>query len=259
MENIILTKEDQIAILTINRPNFKNALDGKTYEEFGIAIDDVKSDSSIRVLIITGAGDSFCSGLDLSYAASMKDQSMGDFRAGMKRLQSIFNFEEIYKPVIAAVKGYALGNGCDIALASDFIIAGESAKFAMAYTNLGLIPDLGGTFRLPRLVGPAKAKELILTGEKIDAKTALDIGIAGKLVPDEKLMDEANKFAQKLAKRSPIALSLAKKAINNSLGTNLYNSLEYEAYMQNICMNSNDTAEAVMAFLEKREPNFTGT
>lgn len=258
MDNILLTKENKIAILTINRPEVKNALDGKTYEEFGIAIDDVKSDSDIRVLVITGAGDSFCSGLDLNYAANMKSTNQMEFRTGLKDIQRIFTFERINKPVIAAVKGYALGNGCDIALACDFIIAAESSKFSMAYTNLGLIPDLGGTFRLPRLVGASMAKELILTGERINAQRALTMGMVGRVVPDDKLMDETLEFATKLAKRSPIALSLAKMAINNSLGTDLNTAQEFEIYMQGLCIQSKDSNEAVMAYIEKRDPNFIG-
>jgi len=258
MENIILTKEDKIATLSINRPKYKNALNGETYEEFGIAIEDVKNDSDIRVLIITGEGESFCSGLDLNYAGSIKDLSKTEFMKTLKKLQNIFAFEQIDKPVISAVKGYALGNGCDIVLASDFSIAAENAKFSMAYTNLGLIPDLGGTFRLPRLVGVNKAKEIILTGESVDANYAYEIGMINRVVPNDKLMEETMAFAKKLAKRAPIALSLAKMAINNGLGVTLQSSLDNEVYMQNICLQSKDVIEAMMAFFEKREPNFTG-
>ncbi len=175
MSKIKLSKDDRIAIITINRPEVKNALDMETYEEFVNALKEVKEDSEVRVLVITGAGDSFCSGLDLKFAATTSKKTVSETVASLQRLQASFSFEEIEKPVISAVNGYALGNGCDIALASDFIIAAEEAKFGMAYTNLGLIPDLGGTFRLPRLVGLAAARELILTGERIDAGRALEI------------------------------------------------------------------------------------
>ena len=244
--------------MTINRPKVNNALDEQTYEEFGKAIDELKIDSSVRVIVITGAGKSFCSGIDLKFASTLKNSSQTEFRILLQKIQNIFLFEKIDKPVIAAVKGFALGNGCDIALASDIIIASENAKFSMAYTNLGLIPDLGGTFRLPRLVGTAMAKEIILTGEMIDAEKAHNIGIVNKVVSDETLQDEAMAFAQKLAQRAPVALAMAKKAINNGLGGDLYSSLEFETYMQNICIQSEDVTEAVTAFLEKRKPQFTG-
>ena len=258
MENIMLHKENRIAVLTLNRPKLRNALDMDTYEEIGSAIEDVKNDPELRVLVITGAGDSFCAGLDLNFAAVIKKMSATELIGFIKKLQLIFNFERIKIPVISSVKGYAMGNGCDIALASDFIFAAEDAKFAMAYTNLGLIPDIGGTFRLPKLVGLAVARELILTGDQFDAERALKIGMVNRVMPADKLMDETMKFADKLAKRAPIALSMAKAAIYNSLGSDLYKSFEFEAYMQNICIQSEDVNEAISAFLEKRSPDFKG-
>lgn len=258
MKNLIIDKKDHIALLTINRPEVRNALDGETYGELSEAIEDIKNDRSIRVLVITGADKSFCSGLDLKFAASMNNLTTLEFRTLLKKLQDMFSFEMLNIPVISAVNGYALGNGCDIAIASDIIIASENAIFGMVYTNLGMIPDLGGTFRLPRLIGSAMAKELILTGEKIDAKRALEIGMVSRVVPHDKLMDEAMGLAEKLAKRAPIAMAMAKKAINNGLDNNLQASLEFESYMQNVCIKSKDVTEAVIAFMEKREPNFTG-
>ena len=258
MGKIDLTREDRIAVLAINRPKVKNALDMDTYEEFESAIEEVKDDSNIRVVVITGAGDSFCAGLDLKFAATIKSMSPMEVISLIKRLQEIFAFEKIRKPIISAVKGYALGNGCDIALASDFVIAAESAKIGMIYTNLGLIPDIGGTFRLPRQVGLAMARELILTGEEVDAKRALEIGMVNRVVPTEILMDETMKFANKLARRAPIALAMAKAAINKGLGTDLYTTHDFEAYLQSICLQSNGVMEAMNAFLEKREPNFEG-
>ena len=258
MEKIILNKVDRIAILTINRPDARNALDLGTYEEFESAIEDVKNDSELRALIITGAGDSFCAGLDLKFAAVVTKMSAAKIIGFIKKLQLIFNFERIKIPVISAVKGYAMGNGCDIALASDFIFAAKDAKFAMTYTNLGLIPDMGGTFRLPKLVGLATARELIMTGDLFDAKRALDIGMVNRVVPVDKLMDETMKFANKLAKRAPLALSMAKSAIYNSLGSDLAKSYDFEAYMQSVCIKSDDVNEAITAFIEKRAPKFKG-
>ena len=256
MGKVTLIREDKIAVLTINRPDVKNALDLDTYEEFGEAVEEIKRDSDIRVAVITGAGDSFCAGLDLKFAANIKSMSAMEVVSLIKRLQGIFAFENVGKPVISAIKGYTLGNGCDIALASDFVIAAEDAKIGMIYTNLGLIPDMGGTFRLPRLVGLAMAKELILTGEQISARRALEIGMINKVVPTEKLMDETMKFAGKLAGRSPIALAMAKAAINKGLGVDLSAAQDFEAYIQNVCLQSDDVTEAISAFLEKRKPNF---
>ncbi len=259
MEHINLTKENKIAILTINRPEVKNAFNAQTFTEFGLAIEEIKKSTDIRVLVITGAGDSFSAGVDLNYAMSnLKKFTQTEFRIQLDYFQKIFMFENIDKPVIAAVNGYAVGNGCDITLACDFIIAGENAKFSMSYINLGLIPDIGGTYRLPRLIGPAKAKELILTGEKIDSKTALEIGLVGRVVPDDKLMEETMEFANKLVKRSPIALSLAKQAINKSLNSDLNSALELESYLQGLCSLSEDATESVMASFEMREPIFKG-
>ncbi len=258
MEHLKLIKENKIAILTIDRPDFKNALNAQSYDEFGMAVEEVKKDLDIRVLILTGAGDSFCAGVDLSYAATLKDHTQLKFKQMLEDIQHTFSFEKLNIPVIAAVKGYALGNGCDIAMACDFIIAAENAKFCMAYINLGLIPDIGGTYRLPKLVGPSKAKELILTGERIDAKEAHKIGLVGRVVPDEKLMDETMEFANKLAKRSPVALALAKKAINKSVFSDLDKALELESHIQQLCALSQDATEAAMANFEKRDPNFTG-
>ena len=256
MGKVTLIREDKIAVLTINRPDVKNALDLDTYEEFGEAVEEIKRDSDVRVAVITGAGDSFCAGLDLKFAAKIKSMSAMEVVSLIKRLQGIFAFENVGKPVISAIKGYTLGNGCDIALASDFVIAAEDAKIGMIYTNLGLIPDMGGTFRLPRLVGLAMAKELILTGEQISARRALEIGMINKVVPTEKLMDETMKFAGKLAGRSPIALAMAKAAINKGLGVDLSAAQDFEAYIQNVCLQSDDVTEAISAFLEKRKPNF---
>jgi enoyl-CoA hydratase len=259
VKNLILTKENRVALLKLNRPDVRNALDGETYQEFAMAIEEIKNDTQLRAVVITGEGKSFCAGLDLKFAATLKDYSPLQLISFIKYLQKIFTFESIDKPVISAVNGYAIGNGCDMALASDIIIASEQAKFSMAYTNLGLIPDLGGTFRLPRLVGPAIAKEMILTGDMIDARRAFELGMVNKVVSSDKLMEEAMAMAQKLAKRSPIALAMAKKAINSGLNTDISSSLDLEIALQNICIRSNDLMEAFISAIEKREPNYTGT
>jgi len=258
MDRLILEKNEDIATIKINRPDSLNALDGKTYEEFGLVIEDVRMDKDIRVVIITGVGRAFCVGLDLKYAAKMGRMTQPEVRAFIRSIQHTFSFERLEKPVIAAVNGFAMGNGCDIALASDFRIASEDATFEMTYVKLGLIPDLGGTFRLPRLVGMAKAKELILTGERIDAKEAERIGLLNKVVPSDRLESEVSKLAAKLAKGAPIAIGLAKMAINNGIGTDLRSAMEYEVYGQSVCMQTKDMVEAMGAFMGKREPKFKG-
>ena len=259
MEHLKLKVENKIAILSINRPQAKNSLNEQTYAEFSEAIEKIRKDDNIRVLIITGEGDTFCAGVDLNYAASkLKAYTQTQFRTMLDTIQRTFMFEKLNKPVIAAVKGYALGNGFDIALACDFIIAAENTKFSMAYINLGLIPDLGGTYRLAKLVGPSIAKELILTGDRIDARRAYELGIVNRLVSDEKVMEEAMEFANKLIKKSPIALALAKMAIDKSMYSDLATSLELESYIQGLCSLSEDATEAAAAMFEKRDPIFKG-
>jgi len=258
LENIILEKENRIGKITLNRPDVLNALDGKTYSELGTAIEEVREDNDVRVVIITGAGRAFCTGLDLTYAASMGGMSPLELRGTIRRLQEIFRLERLEKPVIAAVNGYAMGNGCDIALACDFRIASENARFEMTYVKLGLIPDIGGTCRLARLVGLGKAKELILTGDRIDAKEAERISLVNRVVPANELESATMKFAEKLAKGAPVAIGLSKMAINNAIDTNLRAALENEVYGQSLCLQTEDVGEGMMARLQRREPIFMG-
>ncbi len=258
MENIILNRENRIAVLTINRPAHKNALDGQTYDELYRAVETVKNDPETRVMVITGIENSFCSGIDLAYAKELAGMSRIDFLDMMKKVQATFAFEELSIPVIAAVNGYAIGNGCDLVLGADFIYAGKSAVFSMAYINVGMVPDLGGSFRLTRLVGPLAAKELILTGDRFSAEKAFQLGMVSQVVPDGQLMDSVTALAEKLARKPPIAMALAKKSINNSLSSSLSASLDFEAGSQCTCIKSRDSAEAVCAMLEQRAPEFLG-
>jgi len=258
METITLSRKNHIAVLTINRPEYKNALDGRTYDAFHSAIETVKNDTRTRVLVITGVDNSFCSGIDLAYAKALTELSQVEFMGMMKKVQATFTFENLSIPVIAAVNGYALGNGCDIALAADLIYSAQSAVFSMAYTNVGMIPDLGGTFRLTRLVGPSIAKELILTGDRFTAEKGHKIGMINKVVPDSDLMDTVMEFSKKLAARAPIAMAMAKKSINNSLSADLAATLDFEAYNQSLCIKSKDSEEAVAAMIQKRQPVFSG-
>lgn len=258
LENIILEKKTGIAKLILNRPDAMNALDGKTYEELWTATEDVRTDNDVRVVVITGAGRAFCTGLDLKYGGKILGMNQTELRAIMGKIQETFMLERIEKPVIAAVNGYALGNGCDLALACDFRIASEEARFGMTYTKLGLIPDVGGTYRLARLVGVSKAKELIFTGDMIDAREAEKIGLVDKVVAAGELESAMMEFAKKLAKCAPIPIGIAKKAINKALDTNLREALEAELQGQILCFQTEDVKEGVKARIEKREPMFKG-
>jgi enoyl-CoA hydratase len=260
LENIIVEKKDEEGVgkIILNREDAMNALDEKTYEDLWVAVEDVRTDEGMRAVVITGAGKAFCAGLDLKYGAKITGMSGVELRATMRKIQDTFRLERLEKPVIAAINGYALGNGCDLALACDFRIAAEEARFGMTYSQLGLIPDVGGTYRLTKLVGVSKAKELIFTGEMIDAKEAQRIGMVDKVVAGADLEPSAMQLAKKLAKCAPVAIGLAKMAINNAIDTDLKSALEYELYGQSLCFQTEDVKEGVKAKMEKREPVFKG-
>lgn len=258
-ENIILKKEEGVATITLNRPQVRNALDMKTFQELKEAIEGVRTDKEVRAIILAGAETAFCSGVDVSMLGGMAGVSLSDLRASIREIHKIINsIEEMEKPVIAAVNGYALGGGCDLALACDLRIASEDAIFGEEYIKLGLVPDMGGTQRLPRLVGVAKAKELIFTGDRIDAMEAGRIGLVNKVVPKEELQSEAMNLAQKLAKGPSVAIGLAKIAINKGMEGDSRTGMEYEAHAQSLCVQTKDVMEGVTARLEKRPPQFKG-
>jgi enoyl-CoA hydratase len=258
LKNVLVEKKEGIAKVTLNRPEALNALDETTYDELWLAVEDVRVDQGIRVVIVTGAGRAFCAGLDLGYGEKLSEVAPQKFRAIMHKIQETFRLERLEKPVIAAVNGYALGNGCDLALACDFRIASENARFGMTYTQLGLVPDVGGAYRLTRLVGVSKAKELIYTGITIDAKEAQRIGIVDKVVSAEDLDSTALDFAKNLAKGAPMAIGLSKMAINNSLDADLKTALEFDVNAQSLCIKSEDAREGMVARAQKREPVFKG-
>ena len=258
LKNIVVEKKENIAKLTLNRPEAMNALDGETYDELWLATEDVRTDNEIRVVIISGTGRAFCAGLDLKYAGTLTKLSLPEFREKLRKIQETFRLERLEKPVIAAINGFALGNGCDLTLACDFRIASEGARFGMTYTQLGIIPDVGGACRLTRLVGVSKAKELIFTGDMIDAKEAQRIGMVDKVVPAENLDSTALDLAKKLAKGAPLAIGLSKKALNAALDTDLKTALEFDLDAQSACLQSEDAREGMTARAEKREPVFKG-
>ena len=255
-ETIIVEYEISTAIIKINRPNELNALNRKVFEELGAVFDEIQKKVAPKVVIITGIGDrAFAAGTDIT---DMKNLTSFESRIFATLAGKTINkIENLDRPVIAAINGFALGGGCELAMACDIRIASEKAKLGQPEINLGIIPGSGGTQRLPRLVGPSKAKQLIFTGELIDAKTALDIGLVDRVVPHDQLMEETKKLASIIANKSKIALEMAKSSINRGLEVDLRTALNYEIECFAQCFASDDQKEGMRAFLEKRKANFT--
>jgi enoyl-CoA hydratase len=251
-KNIILEKKDHIATITMNRPEAMNALNMETRMEFMNAIAEVRDDDDVNVVVITGSGRAFVSGSDIR---EIKDTTMLQARA-LPRLGEVV--ENLEKPVIAKVNGFALGGGCEIAMACDIIVASDVSKFGQPEINLGLIPGGGGTQRLPSIVGPHKAKELIFTGDLIDAKEAERLGLVNRVVPAAELDATVKELAEKIAGKSTVAVKLAKASINKGLRTNLDTGLSYEKELYGLVQTTPDKAEGIAAFLEKRKPVFKG-
>ena len=252
-DHIKLEKKKGIGIIMLNRPEVRNALNRKMLHELGDALTELENDPQIRVIIIAGNKD-FCAGADIKEMHAIKPVEIEAFcRWGHKVFDQL---EGMGKPVIAAITGFALGGGCELALACDIRIAGESAKFGQPEVNLGLIPGFGGTQRLSRLIGVAKAKEMILTGKIIDAKEAESIGLVNRVVKDEELMIAAEEMAQVIAQKAPIAVKMAKTLINEN--QEITKGLEKEIEFFARCFATQDHLEGMNAFLEKRKPKFKG-
>jgi enoyl-CoA hydratase len=254
-QTLLYESQDRIAWVTINRPDKLNALNLQAKQELKGVFERVKTDANIDVVVVTGSGEkSFVAGTDIGELTALSTETGKTFAEGG---QSVFNLiENLGKPVIAAVNGYALGGGCELALACHIRIASENAKFGQPEVNLGIIPGYGGTQRLARLVGKGRAMELILTGEQVDAQEALRIGLVNKVVPLSDLKKAAEALAQKIVAKSQIAVRLALKAVNMTDETNLTDGLALEASLFGVCCGSEDFKEGTKAFLEKRKPNF---
>lgn len=257
LKNVIYEKSEGIAIITINRPDALNALNAETIDEILQCLEDIAKDDNVRAVILTGAGPkAFCAGADIK---AMKGMTALDARKlsqmGYKLCKAIENLE---KPVIAAINGYALGGGLEVAMACDLRIASEKARMGQTEINIGLIPGWGGTQRLPRLVGKTLAKEMVFTGKMIDAQTAYQRGLVNKVVPPEQLMDAAKEMAKELASKAPVALKLSKMLINYGLETDLDTALVLEREAFGVVASTEDLQEGVSAFLEKRKPVFKG-
>jgi enoyl-CoA hydratase len=256
-KNTLYEKREGIANITINRPQALNALNQETIREISLRIGDARQDENIRVIVITGTGDrAFCAGADLNMMKGVNAyKGMHLSQMGQQLTQEI---EEIKKPVIAAINGYALGGGLELAMACDLRIASENAKLGQPEVNVGLIPGWGGTQRLPRLVGKGKAKELIFTGKNIDAKTAEQLGLVNEVVPQGELKSATDKLISELMSKPPIAIELAKQLINSSTEVDLKFGLRNEAEAFGVLTSTEDFSEGVTAFLEKRKPQYKG-
>jgi enoyl-CoA hydratase len=254
--NIRVEISESIATLTVDRPSVKNALNLETVQECHEALAGLAVNPEAGVLIVTGGGESsFVSGADIN---DIRTRTGADGLAAIN--SALFGRIEAFpRPTIAAVNGYALGGGCELALACDIRVASETAKFGQPELGLGIIPGAGGTQRLPRIVGTGWAKHLILTGEIIDAKQALDIGLVTAIMPASQLQLRVRELAKRMLRQGPLAARLAKLAINAAARVDLDSGLLIETLAQAICYESADKREGTTAFLEKRKPKFTGT
>lgn len=255
-ENILLERRGRIALITINRPDKLNALNIKTREEMASALDELRNDQEIRVVVITGAGEkSFVAGADINEFAG---RTAVEQRAVMKAKSIFTAAEDFPKPLIAMINGFCLGGGCELALSCDIRIASEKARFGQPEINLGIIPGGGGTQRLTRLIGEGKAMQMILTGEIIDAQEALRLGLVNEVHPAAELEAKTMELAGKIAEKSPVALAMAKTAVKAAARTTLREGLDQEIDLFAICFSTEDKEEGVSAFLEKRKPDFKG-
>jgi enoyl-CoA hydratase len=253
--NIRVAREDGIGTLTIDRTAVRNALDLETVRECHRALEELASDTAVGVLIITGAGETaFVSGADIN---DIQARTREDGLAAIN--SSLFAAVERFpRPTIAAVNGYALGGGCELALACDIRVASETAKFGQPELGLGIIPGAGATQRLPRIVGLGWAKHMVLTGEVIDAKQALEIGLVTAIMPAGQLQVRARELAKRVLRQGPLAARLAKLSLNSSARVDLDSGLLIETLAQAICYDSEDKQEGTSAFLQKRKPKFSG-
>jgi enoyl-CoA hydratase len=255
--NVLLEKEGAVATLTVNRPKALNALNRDTLLDIKAAIEACRDDAEVNVIIITGAGDkAFVAGADITFMQEMNALEGREF--GLLG-QSVFSLiESIEKPVIAAINGFALGGGCELAMACDFRICSDASKFGQPEVGLGVTPGFGGTQRLPRLVGTGMAKQLLYSGDMIDAAEALRIGLVNAVLPVDELMPYVKKLAARIASRGQVAVRFCKVAVNEGMQTDIDRSMTLEADLFGLCFATQDQKEGMKAFVEKRKAQFVG-
>ena len=260
MEEVVFRREGSVKVVTLNRPEVLNAFNFNMLEALTKGFEEMGQDDEVRAVLVTGEGRGFCTGADLTGGGAREDASTPP---GMRLSTHIYSrmirsMAEMEKPLIGAINGDAAGAGCNFALACDLLIASEKARFIQVFVRRGLVADAGGTFFLPRLVGLAKAKELMFTGEAVDAQRALELGLVIKVVPHERLMDEAMEYAARLASGPTRAIGMIKTMLNISFESDLGTVLEREASLQGIAVSTADVVEGITSFLQKRKPEFKG-
>lgn len=256
-QNLLVEQQEGIAIITMNRPAVLNALSEATVRELNQVMEEIEQDDNVLAVVITGAGEkSFVAGADIS---EIRHATPLQARAWAKYVHAVFNrIENLPKPVIAAVNGYALGGGCELAMSCDIRIASEKARFGQPEVLLGVTPGYAGTQRLPRLVGKGRAKELVFSGEQIDAVEAYRIGLVNQVVPPGQLLEAAKELALKIISRGQIAVRLSKAAINEGMDIDFESGQAYEAEVFALCFATADQQEGMGAFVEKRKAKFVG-
>jgi 2-(1,2-epoxy-1,2-dihydrophenyl)acetyl-CoA isomerase len=261
VETLLVERADGITTVTLHRPDKKNAINGRMWRELIGVFDEVVDDRDARVLVITGEGDGFCSGADLTDQENAEDLQ-GGVGGGLRSMRVVsraaLRLHELPIPTIAAVNGVAAGAGCNLALGCDLVIASDRARFSEIFSKRGLSVDFGGSWLLPRLVGLHKAKELVFLADIVDASEADRIGLVNRVVPHDELDATVREVARRLAALPPVQLSVSKRLLNQSLSVSMADALEFEDVAQVLNFQSADTAEAVAAFVQKRPPSFTG-
>ena len=258
--HVLVTTDSGVATITLNRPDKLNAFAGQMRQEMAQALSQSANDDTVRVIVITGAGRAFCAGADIGYMKQLLEND--DYESAEALVEAgrsvVTTIRATAKPVVASLNGAAAGGGANMALACDIRIASDRATIGQTFNRIGLHPDWGGTYFLPRLVGPSKALELIYSANMLDAQSALAIGLFNRVVPHEELARETAAFARMLAEKPPISLALAKEAIYRSDESSLDQMLDVELDHQLRCFKSDDAKEGLQAFLEKRSPHFEG-
>jgi len=260
MSDLLIEKEGEVGIITLNRPDVMNALNFPMIKGMIQYFSEAEQDDSIRAIVLTANGKGFCTGADLVSGAGRDDLStpMGMKLSAHLYGKVFFSMFTCEKPIINAINGTAAGAGVNIALAGDLVVAAEGVKFIQVFVRRGLVPDAGGTFLLPRLVGIAKAKELMFFGEDVTAEKALELGLIYRVVAKDKLMEESLALAQRLAAGPTRAIGMIKKMINRSFELDIQTVLEFEAAFQGIAVSTEDVREGITSFIEKRPPKFKG-